>query len=658
MKIGLGRGLEGDGSIGVAFIARSFCRSLAVGFLASLTALAAAPATASAQPAPAVSHLRGPALSPRLSDLPPVPRTPPTQIPKVIPAPRRLPPRSVGPGGAGSGETIRQTQPGPGLSIQPKTGFDGIGENGSLPPDPNIAVGQNYIVQVVNTEIAVFDKSTGAMLPGYPKTLSSLWSGAGAPCNKSNAGDPIVQYDNLAPDGLGGGGTGRWIITELGSLNAPYSECFAISETSDPTGSYYLYYQKFGNYLNDYPKFGVWPTASNSVYLASYNLFYLGLFPAGSQLAAYDRQAMLNGAASPGFFYYTISNDGNFLPADLDGSTPPNDKTPGYFLNFETLSSLRLYQLSPNFLTGKSTLSYVDIGVPSFSEACGGGSCIPQPGTSEQLDSLGDRLMYRLAYRVLGDGSAAMVVNHSIAAGNGVGVRWYELAQPSGSSFSVAQRGTFAPDSAARWMGSAAMDSAGDIMLGYSKSSSLVYPSIAFTGRTPDMTADTMGSETILVPGAGSQTGYTRWGDYTALRIDPGDDSTFWYTNEYYKTTSNYVWSTYIGSFTIAGGSPPPGTVDFSLSLSSTSLTVKRGSSNSLTVTVTATSGSPLVSLSASGLPKATSASFNPDPVTATNDSTLTISAGRHGPKGSWTVTVTGSDASGSQSATFALTVQ
>ena len=469
-----------------------------------------------------------------------------------------------------------------------------------------------------------------------------------------------MQYDNLAPDGLGDGGTGRWIITELGSLSAPYSECFAISETSDPTGSYYLYSQDFGSYLNDYPKLGVWPTVSNSVYLGSFNLFYAGEIFVGSELAAYDRQAMLNGASSPGFFYYTISNDGNFLPSDLDGATPPSDGTPGYFLNFETTSSLRLYELSPNFGTGSSTLNYVDIAVPSFNEACGGGTCIPQPGTSEQLDSLGDRLMYRLAYRVFSNGSAAMVVNHSVAAGSSAGERWYELTQPSpGEPFSLYQAGTYAPDSAYRWMGSAAMDRAGDIALGYSLSSGSIYPSIAFTGWTAGSALGQMGSETILKPGAGSQTGYTRWGDYTAMRIDPSDDSTFWYTNEYYKQTSSYQWSTYIGSFTIAGGSPPPPSSgpDFTLALSSSSLTVKRGSSNSLTVRVTATSGSPSVSLSTSGLPTGTTASFSVSPVPATGTSTLTISAGRRGPKGSWTVTVTGRDASGSQSAPFTLTV-
>jgi len=288
-----------------------------------------------------------------------------------------------------------------------------------------------------------------------------------------------------------------------------------------------------------------------------------------------------------------------------------------------------------DFAGATATLTQVmpDIAVASFGEACGGGTCIPQPN-SQQLDSLGDRLMYRLAYRVFGDHSA-MVVNHSVAAGSSVGVRWYELRQPLiGGAFSLYQQGTFAPDSAYRWMGSAAMDGAGDIALGYSKSSGSIYPSIAFTTHTPSMSMGTMGAETVLQAGNGAQTTYSRWGDYTALRIDPSDDATFWYTNEYYSRNSpflNYLWSTAIGSFTVGGGGSTP---DFSLSVSTNSLNVKRGSSGSATVTATAVNGSSSVSLSVSGVPKATTAGFSPTSVATTGTSTLTVKAGRNAPLG------------------------
>jgi hypothetical protein len=193
-----------------------------------------------------------------------------------------------------------QSKPGAALTPGSKTAFEGIGQNGSSPGDPNIAVGQTnpltgvgYIVQVVNTEIAVFDKSGNLVMP--TKSLSSLWAPLGGGCASNNAGDPVVQYDNLAPDGLNDGGTGRWIVTQLGSLSAPYSQCIAVSQSSDPTGHYNLYSYTVlnSNYLNDYPKFGVWPTANNPAYLATYNLFQNGHKFIGAALCVYDRTAML-----------------------------------------------------------------------------------------------------------------------------------------------------------------------------------------------------------------------------------------------------------------------------------------------------------------------------------------------------------------------------
>src|ERR1700737_2622826 len=233
-----------------------------------------------------------------------------------------------------------QTAAGSRLETREQPNFPGLGENGSIPPDPNIAVGPNHIVQVVNIDIAVFDKS-GNVFAGYPKSLSSLWSALGGTCATNNAGDPIVQYDRLAD---------RFVVTQLGSLNSPYSECIAVSKTNDPTGAYYLYSYDFGSNLNDYQKFSVWPTANGAgAYLATYNLFANGASFAGSDLCAYDRAAMLSGAAMPASVCFTIPNDGGFLPSDLDGPTAPPDGTPGLFLNFETLSSLRMYKLSPNF---------------------------------------------------------------------------------------------------------------------------------------------------------------------------------------------------------------------------------------------------------------------------------------------------------------------
>jgi hypothetical protein len=617
--------------------------------LASFVFLVAAATAASADPT--VSRPSGSAVSPNLSDLPTAHWAQGQNL-KLVPAPKPLPPRNAGPGGTSSEDRALQKQEGPHLGSQSKTHFGGVGANGYIPPDPNIAVGKTYIVQMVNSQIAVFSKS-GALLSG-PTALSSLWTSLGGACASSNAGDPIVQYDNVAD---------RWLVSELGSSgSAPYSECIAVSQTNDPRGAYFLYSYDFGTSLNDYPKFGVWPTATNSAYLATYNMFANAQTFTGAQLCAYDRNAMLAGASAPAALCSTVANDGNFLPSDLDGATPPADGTPGLFLNFETGSSLRLYQLSPNFTALTGTLSQpTDIAVAPFTQACNGGVCIAQPN-SQKLDSLGDRLMYRLAYRMFGD-HASMVVNHSVVAGSSVGVRWYELQAPASTpaQFSLYQQGTFAPDSAYRWMGSAAMDGAGNIAIGYSKSSSSVYPSIAITSRTPSMALGTMGTETTLQAGAGAQTTYNRWGDYTALRIDPSDDTTFWYTNEYYTRNSpffNFNWSTAIASFTAGAASNPP---DFSLAVPPTPVTVRRGSSGSTTVTVTAINASSSVNLSVSGLPQRTSSSFSPNPVTATTggaNSTLSISANRNAPTGTYNLTVNGSNGSTSHGTPLSLTVQ
>jgi len=636
--------------------------SLCVAGILALAASGIAPGWA-ASPGLTVTQPSSAAASPNMSDLPLDHfRQSPAEL-KIVPPAKPLPQRSSGPGGP---QGHIQGEPGSHDGIEPKTSFGGIGANGYIPPDVNIAVGKNdpvtgvgYIVQLVNSQFAVFDK-TGKLITG-PVSLSSLWSSlpGGGGCATNNAGDPVVQYDASAVNG-----EGRWLVTQLGSTSGPaYSECIAVSQTNNPSGAYYLYSYSFGNNLNDYPKFGVWPTATNPAYLASYNLFANGQTPAGAALCAYDRTAMLAGAASPTSICMQISNDAGFLPADLDGATPPPDATPGYFLNFETLSSLRLYRLSPDFtIPANSTLSAAtpDIPVMPFSMACNGGTCVPQPN-NQKLDSLGDRLMYRLAYRVFsGSGGvfdhASMVVNHSVVAGSSVGVRWYELRQTApGGALSLYQQGQFAPDSSYRWMGSAAMDGAGNIAVGYSLSSGNIYPAIAFAARTPDLPAGTMGAEKILRSGAGAQTTYSRWGDYTSLRIDPSDDTTFWYTNEYYSRNSrlfNYLWSTAISSFTVGGGSSS----DFSLAAAPNSLTVPRGGSNATTITVSG-SGSP-VTLSVSGLPRATSASFSSNPVTPTGSSQLTISTSRGASSGTYSIQITGNNGTTSHATALTLTIQ
>jgi hypothetical protein len=449
-------------------------------------------------------------------------------------------------------DTLRQNHADKPFSGSPPAHFPGVGANGNVPPDPNIAVGPNHIVQTVNTRIAVYSK-TGVLAAGYPKSLSSIWTALGGACATNNAGDPIVQYDRLA---------NRWLVFQIGSLSSPYSQCYAISTSGDPTGSYNLYSYNFGSNLPDYGKFGVWPKTTNSAtagaYLATYNLFANAQTGVGAYLCAMDRAAMIAGSASPALVCYTIANDYSFLPVDLDGATPAPDSSPAHFITNETDTSLRLYKMTPNFVTpSSSTLSApIDIPVASYSMACGGGTCIPQRGTTNLLDSLGDRLMYRFAYRNFGS-YEAFLVNHAITSGAAVGIRWYELRNLSSTPL-LYQSGTFAPnDGNYRWMGSMAMDKNGDIALGYSISGSNLYPSVNVATRLSTDPLGQMSNETQFLAGTGAETGpHTRWGDYSAMRIDPSDDCTFWYSNEYYTSVAaanSFTWSTMIGSLKLSG---------------------------------------------------------------------------------------------------------
>ncbi len=417
----------------------------------------------------------------------------------------------------------------------------------AAPPDTNASVGATQVVQWVNESYAVFNKSTGAIAPGFPKAGNTVWVGFGGGCETNNDGDPIVQYDKA---------NNRWILTQFSVTTTPYLQCVAVSTTSDATGTYNRYSFNYGNQFPDYPKVGVWPDA----YYISFNIFTNGTTFAGSKACAYDGAAMRSGAAATQVCFQLSTSFGGLLPSDLDGSTAPPAGSPNFLLNFGT-NSLNLWKFHVDFATpANSTFTGpTNIPVAAFTVPCrGGGACIPQPGTTQNLDSLGDRLMYRLAYRNRG-GVESLVVNHSVAVGTNkknriTSVRWYELRSPNGTP-TVFQQGTLSTvDGIHRWMGSIAMDKVGDMALGYSASSSSILPSIRYTGRVPTDPLDQMQTENIIQNGGGSQTGgLNRWGDYSSISIDPVDDCTFWYTTEYLKSSGSFNWSTRIASFKFPG---------------------------------------------------------------------------------------------------------
>ena len=446
-----------------------------------------------------------------------------------------------------------QTQYGPEVGTTALLNFAGVGNGdygfapNAAPPDTNGAVGATQYVQWVNESFAVFNKSTGALVHG-PVAGNTLWSGFGGGCETNNDGDPIVQYDKAA---------GRWVFTQFSVSTTPFLQCVAVSTTSDATGSYNRYSFNYGNtQFPDYPKLGVWPDA----YYISFNIFTGNTF-SGAKVCAYNRTSMLAGAAATQVCFQLSPSFGGLLPSDLDGAVAPPAGAPNVFVNFGS-NSLNFWRFHVDFTTpSNSTLTGpINVPVAAFSAACGGGgACIPQPSTHQKLDSLADRVMYRFAYRNTGSSETA-VVNHSITVGTSkrnstVGVRWYQLGNLTGNSTpTVIQSGTFSPNSTFRWMGSIAMDKVGDIALGYSASSSSVFPSIRYTGRVPGDPTGTMESETSIKAGGGSQLpNLSRWGDYSAISIDPGDDCTFFYTTEYLKSSGTFNWSTQIASFKFPG---------------------------------------------------------------------------------------------------------
>jgi hypothetical protein len=370
-----------------------------------------------------------------------------------------------------------QTKAGSGQMPAPIANFDGIARICScLPPDTDGDVGPNYYMQYVNTDYAVYNKTTGAVVASGPG--NTFWAGnANAPiCAANNDGDPVVLYDQYSD---------RWMVTQFSLPNypvGPFYQCIAVSTTNDPTGTWCGYqYTVSANKLNDYPKFGIW--TPQHAYMATINQFTEpGDGWGGVGVLAFERDAMLN--CSPArMLYKDMFADapalwGGMLPADADGPTAPPNGAPAPLIEVDDdawdppnfpVDRLDVWNATADW-SGPGTLTVAHEGllpVASFDGVlCGFASCVPQPGTAQKLDTLGDRLMYRMAYRNFGS-HQEIVVNHTVDVGSDrAGIRWYNLTKTTGN-WSIAQQSTYAPaDGKHRWMGSAAMDQDGDMAIG------------------------------------------------------------------------------------------------------------------------------------------------------------------------------------------------
>ena len=438
--------------------------------------------------------------------------------------------------------------------------FDGVGNvSNVLPSDANGDVGPNHFFQTVNVSLAIYSKGTASTPPSLlygPFMGSTIWQGFGGPCETVNNGDPVVMYDHLAD---------RWFMSQLalpnllfGIVMGPFYQCIAVSTTPDPTGSYYRYQFSFDK-LNDYPKFGVWPDA----YYMTINQFTaISLQWAGQGVIAIDRARMLAGQPASMIYFDLSSTDpnlGGMLPADLDGRAPPSG-SPGYFMQMDddawgySPDRLQLWRFHVDWANPSASSFTGPVVLPTApfdSDLCGNDPCVRQPGTTARLDALSDRLMFRLQYRNFGT-HETLVLNHTVDTDgqDHAGIRWYEVRDPR-TNPTIYQQGTYAPDADDRTVASAAMDRVGNLAIGFTASGVATYPSVRYTGRlATDAPGVLTQGEADLVAGGGSQTHTSgRWGDYSALLVDPSDGCTFWYTSQYYAATSEAAWRTRIGAF-------------------------------------------------------------------------------------------------------------
>ncbi len=428
----------------------------------------------------------------------------------------------------------------PGLDFS----FGGIGNPAACgscaPPDAVGDVGPNHYVQMVNaTKFAIYDK-TGGLLVG-PTDFGLLWPVGN--CG-TNLGGPIVLYDSMAD---------RWLLSQYAS---PSHVCIAISITSDPTGAYWLY--EFNALaFPDYLKFGVWPDG-----------YYMGANESTYTAYVFDRQQMILG--NPASFQKKTGGTNFYLPSDLDGATPPPAGSPNYFYTFKDNTfhggpdRIEVWEFDVDFATpANTTFTLADsLPVTAFSyTVCGFFvfDCVAQMGTTQKVDVVSEWPMFRFPYRNFGSHEA---LAGAFTVGGGLGeagaaIRWFELRKTSGG-WSLYQEGTHDPgDGHDRFMPSIAIDGGGNIALGYSVSSSAMHPAIRYATRWVNDPPGALQLEASLIEGGGSQTGSNRWGDYSAMSVDPASDCSFWYTNEYYAADSPNQWSTRVGIFSLPACSVP-----------------------------------------------------------------------------------------------------
>ncbi len=502
-------------------------------------------------------------------DLRKLPQVKPTN--KYQPHPLLLPnirpnkqPASNSPAPLPQAQAPRLNMPSPLTSFK---GLDFATWGAGHPPDTVGDVGPNHYIQAVNSSVGIFSK-TGTLQTAF--TFDTLWAsaGSGTPCDTSNNGDPTVLYDPLAD---------RWIFADFAwtdTVNGPYYECFAVSKTNDPVlGGWWLYAIRADDashpWLADYPKMGLWP---DGIYMSA-NMFdelsgggdsYMGV-----RVWAFNRSQMESGAVVQSVVKDLNTSYFTLLPSNLRGSLPPTG-TPNYFVNNSFSAwGLEVWKFHVDWVTPANSTFTGPTLVTAASYTLPPDTIPALSGNA--LDSLSDRLMMQNQYRNIG-GTESLWITHTAGSGGVAGIRWYQL-NVTGSviASSSVQSATYQPDSNYRWMPSLAVDKDGNMAVGYSVSSASMYPAIRYAGRLAGDPLNTLAQgEATLIAGTDSQQSNcggapcSRWGDYSAMSVDPVDDCTFWYTTEYYESGGGASgnWQTRIGSFKfpscVEGPTPTP----------------------------------------------------------------------------------------------------
>jgi hypothetical protein len=449
---------------------------------------------------------------------------------------------------------LREVQPrlgaAPGLAPIVGANFEGIPATGVLPPDTVGAVGPNHYVQMVNSAFAIYDKN-GALLAG-PSQINSLWQGFGGPCETDNDGDPIVRYDHLAD---------RWLISQF-AVNENM-QCIAISRGADPiTSGWFLYafptLDANGQPVTpDYPKIGVW---ADGYYMSTQR----GFPNDDLDVWVFERDRMLAGQPARQVQFVVAAPSIVLQPSDLNGPPPPNG-TPNFFIRqvdgqrFGGQDRIEVFAFSVNWANPTMSSFQLVTNLPTAafdSVLCDAGlmgTCVPQPGTNQRLETLTAWPMFRAQYRNFGT-HETLLLNHTVDATgqDRAGIRWYELRRAPGDTWAIFQQATHSPDDTHRWMGSIAMDAVGNITLGYSVSSEQTSPGVRIVTRHPSDPTGTFGSEITIVNGGGSQTHpSSRWGDYSSMDVDTSKPCTLWFTTLYYASTSTAGWQTRVGEVRI-----------------------------------------------------------------------------------------------------------